>query len=148
MDYWNTFLAWYILSPNEISNNYEFKQSMNTLQCNTETFRMQIDSQRQNQAVINSLDARNWYDTPCYEVERSVKVTDNIIETETSLIPHDIKCESSCNQNTSQVYNFDPIKVPLPREEVKEESSIFEKILLWLEDRVNELNDLLSMILE
>lgn len=35
-----------------------------------------------------------------------------------------------CNQNTSQVYNFDPIKVPLPREEV------------------NELNDLLSMILE
>lgn len=93
---------------------------------------------RQNQAVINSLDARNWYDTPCYEVERSVKVTDNIIETETSLIPHDIKCESS----------FDPIKVPLPREEVNEESSIFEKILLWLEDRVNELNDLLSMILE
>lgn len=53
-----------------------------------------------------------------------------------------------CNQNTNQVYNFDPIKVPLPREEVKEESSIFEKILLWLEDRVNELNDLLSMILE
>src|SRR5699024_1401851 len=53
-----------------------------------------------------------------------------------------------CNQNTSQVYNFDPIKVPLPREEVNEESSIFEKILLWLEDRVNELNDLLSMILE
>lgn len=53
-----------------------------------------------------------------------------------------------CNQNTSQVCNFDPIKVPLPREEVKEESSIFEKILLWLEDRVNELNDLLSMILE
>lgn len=53
-----------------------------------------------------------------------------------------------CNQNTSQIYNFDPIKVPLPREEVKEESSIFEKILLWLEDRVNELNDLLSMILE
>ena len=105
-------------------------------------------SQRQNQAVINSLDARNWYDTPCYEVERSVKVTDNIIETETSLIPHDIKCESSCNQNASQVYNFDPIKVPLPREEVNEESSIFEKILLWLEDRVNELNDLLSMILE
>ena len=35
-----------------------------------------------------------------------------------------------CNQNTSQVCNFDPIKVPLPREEV------------------NELNDLLSMILE
>lgn len=53
-----------------------------------------------------------------------------------------------CNQNTNQIYNFDPIKVPLPREEVKEESSIFEKILLWLEDRVNELNDLLSMILE
>ena len=53
-----------------------------------------------------------------------------------------------CNQNASQVYNFDPIKVPLPREEVNEESSIFEKILLWLEDRVNELNDLLSMILE
>lgn len=53
-----------------------------------------------------------------------------------------------CNQNTNQVYNFDPIKVPLPREEVNEESSIFEKILLWLEDRVNELNDLLSMILE
>lgn len=53
-----------------------------------------------------------------------------------------------CNQNTSQVCNFDPIKVPLPREEVNEESSIFEKILLWLEDRVNELNDLLSMILE
>lgn len=53
-----------------------------------------------------------------------------------------------CNQNVSQVCNFDPIKVPLPREEVNEESSIFEKILLWLEDRVNELNDLLSMILE
>lgn len=53
-----------------------------------------------------------------------------------------------CNQNANQVYNFDPIKVPLPREEVNEESSIFEKILLWLEDRVNELNDLLSMILE
>lgn len=53
-----------------------------------------------------------------------------------------------CDRNTSQVYNFDPIKVPLPREEVNEESSIFEKILLWLEDRVNELNDLLSMILE
>src|SRR5699024_1660359 len=53
-----------------------------------------------------------------------------------------------CDRNASQVYNFDPIKVPLPREEVKEESSIFEKILLWLEDRVNELNDLLSMILE
>lgn len=53
-----------------------------------------------------------------------------------------------CNQNTSQIYNFDPIKVPLPKEEVNEESSIFEKILLWLEDRVNELNDLLSMILE
>ena len=53
-----------------------------------------------------------------------------------------------CNQNTNQVCNFDPIKVPLPREEVNEESSIFEKILLWLEDRVNELNDLLSMILE
>ena len=98
-----------------------------TDQCNTETFRMQIDSQRQNQAVINSLDARNWYDTPCYEVERSVKVTDNIIETETSLIPHDIKCESSC---------------------INKKKSIFEKILLWLEDRVNELNDLLSMILE
>lgn len=53
-----------------------------------------------------------------------------------------------CDRNTNQVYNFDPIKVPLPREKVKEESSIFEKILLWLEDRVNELNDLLSMILE
>ena len=53
-----------------------------------------------------------------------------------------------CNQNANQVCNFDTIKVPLPREEVKEESSIFEKILLWLEDRVNELNDLLSMILE
>ena len=53
-----------------------------------------------------------------------------------------------CDRNASQVYNFDLIKVPLPREEVKEESSIFEKILLWLEDRVNELNDLLSMILE
>lgn len=53
-----------------------------------------------------------------------------------------------CDRNISQVYNFDPIKVPLPREEVNEESSIFEKILLWLEDRVNELNDLLSMILE
>jgi len=53
-----------------------------------------------------------------------------------------------CDQNTNQVYNFDPIRVPLPREEVNEESSIFEKILLWLEDRVNELNDLLSMILE
>lgn len=53
-----------------------------------------------------------------------------------------------CDRNASQVCNFDPIKVPLPREEVKEESSIFEKILLWLEDRVNELNDLLSMILE
>ena len=53
-----------------------------------------------------------------------------------------------CNQNVSQVCNFDLIKVPLPREEVNEESSIFEKILLWLEDRVNELNDLLSMILE
>lgn len=38
--------------------------------------------------------------------------------------------ESSINQNTSQVCNFNPIKVPLPREEV------------------NELNDLLSMILE
>ena len=53
-----------------------------------------------------------------------------------------------CDRNTSQVCNFDPIKVPFPREEVKEESSIFEKILLWLEDRVNELNDLLSIILE
>lgn len=53
-----------------------------------------------------------------------------------------------CDRNANQVYNFDPIKVPLPREEVKEESSIFEKILLWLEDQVNELNDLLSMILE
>lgn len=53
-----------------------------------------------------------------------------------------------CDRNANQVYNFDPIKVPLPREEVNEESSIFEKILLWLEDRVNELNDLLSMILE
>lgn len=31
MDYWNTFLAWYILSPNEIRNNYEFKQSMNKI---------------------------------------------------------------------------------------------------------------------
>lgn len=49
--------------------------------------------------------------------------------------------------NAINYYN-DPIKVPLPREEVNEESSIFEKILLWLEDRVNELNDLLSMILE
>lgn len=53
-----------------------------------------------------------------------------------------------CDRNASQICNFDPIKVPLPREEVNEESSIFEKILLWLEDRVNELNDLLSMILE
>ena len=53
-----------------------------------------------------------------------------------------------CDRNTSQVCNFDPIKVPFPSEEVKEESSIFEKILLWLEDRVNELNDLLSIILE
>ena len=52
-----------------------------------------------------------------------------------------------CDRNASQVYNFDPIKVPLPREEVKEESSIFEKILLWLEDQVNELNDLLKKIL-
>lgn len=34
-----------------------------------------------------------------------------------------------CDRNANQVYNFDPIKVPLPREEVKEESSIFEKIL-------------------
>lgn len=126
MDYWNTFLAWYILSPNEISNNYEFKQSMNTLQCNTETFRMQIDSQRQNQAVINPLDARNWYDTPCYEVERSVKVTDNIIETETSLIPHDIKCESSC---------------------INKKKSIFDEMFDFLEELMSELNGIIAYVL-
>lgn len=138
MDYWNTFLAWYILSPNEIRNNYEFKQSMNkindayktavmnTLQCNTETFRMQIDSQRQNQAVINSLDMRNWYDTPCYEVERSVKVTDNIIEAETSLIPHDIKCESSC---------------------INKKKSIFDGMFDFLEELVSELNGIIAYVL-
>lgn len=137
MDYWNTFLAWYILSPNEISNNYEFKQSMNkindayktavmsTLQCNTETFRMQIDSQRQNQAVINSLDTRNWCNT-YYEVERSVKVTDNIIETETSLIPHDVKCESDCTSK---------------------KKSIFDGILDFLEELVNELNGIIAYVL-
>lgn len=137
MDYWNTFLAWYILSPNEIRNNYEFKQSMNkindayktavmnTLQCNTETFRMQIDSQRQNQAVINSLDTRNWCNT-YYELERSVKVTDNIIETKTSLIPHDVKFESDCTSK---------------------KKSIFDGILDFLEELVNELNGIIAYVL-
>ena len=137
MDYWNTFLAWYILSHNEIRNNYEFKQSMNkindayktaamnTLQCNTETLRMQIDSQRQNQAVINSLDTRNWCNT-YYEVERSVKVTDNIIETETSLIPHDVKCESDC---------------------APKKKNIFDGILNFLEELVNELNGIIAYVL-
>lgn len=137
MDYWNTILAWYILSPNKISNNYEFKQSMNkindayktavmnTLQCNTETFRMQTDSQRQNQAVINSLDMRNWCNT-YHELERSVKVTDNIIETETSLIPHDVKFESDCTSK---------------------KKSIFDVVLDFLEELVNELNDIIAYVL-
>lgn len=81
---------------------------------------------RQNQAVINSLDARNWYDTPCYEVERSVKVTDNIIETETSLIPHDIKCESSC---------------------INKKKSIFDGMFDFLEELVSELNGIIAYVL-
>ena len=80
---------------------------------------------RQNQAVINSLDARNWYDTPCYEVERSVKVTDNIIETETSLIPNDIKCESSCINK----------------------KSIFDGMFDFLEELVSELNGIIAYVL-
>lgn len=83
-------------------------------------------SQRQNQAVINPLDARNWYDTPCYEVERSVKVTDNIIETETSLIPHDIKCESSC---------------------INKKKSIFDGMFDFLEELVSELNGIIAYVL-
>lgn len=139
MDYWNTFLACYILSPNEIRNNYEFEQSMNkindaykisvmdTLQCNTETLRMQIDSQRQNQAIINSLGRRNWYDTNYYEVERFVKATDNIVEAETSLIPRDVKCESDCTSK---------------------KKSIFDGILDFLEELVNELNGIIAYVLE
>lgn len=137
MDYWSTFLAWYIVSSNGIRNDYEFKQSMNkindayktavmnTLQCNTETLRMQIDSRRQNQAVINSLDTRNWCNT-YYEVERSVKVTDNIIETETSLVPHDVKCKSDCTSK---------------------KKSIFDGILDFLEELVNELNVIVAYVL-
>lgn len=137
MDYWNTFLACYILFPHEIRNDYEFKQSMNkinnayktsamdTLQCNAETLRMQIDSQRQNQAIINSLDTRNWCNT-YYELERSVKVTDNIIETETSLIPHDVKFESDCTSK---------------------KKSIFDGMLDFLEELVNELNDIIAYVL-
>lgn len=78
------------------------------------------------------------FDKSCQNVTNSINAS---IQDVTNAINY-------CDRNTSQVYNFDPIKVPLPREEVNEESSIFEKILLWLEDRVNELNDLLSMILE
>lgn len=138
MDYWNTFLAWYILSPNEIRNNYEFKQSMNkindayktsvmdTLQCNTETLRMQMDSQRQNQAVINSLDTRNWCCTNYYKVERSVKVTDNIVEAETFLIPHDVKYESSC---------------------INKKKSIFDGMLDFLEELMSELNGIIAYVL-
>ena len=85
-----------------------------------------MDSQIQNQAIINSLDTRNWYDTPCYEVERSVKVTDNIIEAETSLIPHDIKCESDCTSK---------------------KKSIFDGVLDFLEELVNELNVIIAYVL-
>jgi len=140
MDYWNTFLAWYIVSPNGIRNDYTFGQSMskindtyntgvmyNTVQCDIETLHMQMmDSQIQNQAIINSLDRMNWYDTPCYEVERSVKVTDNIIETETSLIPHDIKCESSC---------------------INKKKSIFDGMFDFLEELVSELNGIIAYVL-
>lgn len=98
---------------------------VSTLQCNTETLRMQIDNQRQNQAVINSLDTRNWCNT-YYEVERSVKVTENIIETETSLIPHDVKFESDCTSK---------------------KKSIFDEVLDFLEELVNELNDIIAYVL-
>lgn len=140
MDYWNTFLAWYIVSPNGIRNDYTFGQSMskindtyntgvmyNTVQCNIETLRMQMmDSQIQNQAIINSLDRMNWYDTNYYEVERSVKVTDNIIEAETSLVPHDVKCKSDCTSK---------------------KKSIFDGILNFLEELVNELNVIIAYVL-
>ena len=83
------------------------------------------------------------FDKSCQNVTNSI---DASMQNVTNAINY---CNTNyCDRNISQVYNFDPIKVPLPREEVNEESSIFEKILLWLEDRVNELNDLLSMILE
>ena len=85
-----------------------------------------MDSQIQNQAIINSLDTRNWYDTPCYEVERSVKVTDNIVEAETSLIPHDVKCESDCTSK---------------------KKSIFDGVLDFLEELVNELNVIIAYVL-
>lgn len=138
MDYWNTFLACYILFPHEIRNDYEFKQSMNkinnayktsvmdTIQCNADTLRMQIDSQRQNQAIINSLDTRNWCCTNCYKVERSVKVTDNMVEAETFLIPHDAKYEGSC---------------------INKKKSIFDGVLDSLEELVNELNDIIAYVL-
>lgn len=80
---------------------------------------------RQNQAVINSLDTRNWCNT-YYEVERSVKVTENIIETETSLIPHDVKFESDCTSK---------------------KKSIFDEVLDFLEELVNELNDIIAYVL-